>query len=111
MIFFPLKWLPWILAIIGFVALVTTGDPSSLISLVIGVVWLIFIYKGKKSRTSTSTASQKTSYNNSVYKAPIQTTTNISNAADSGNSGFCSNCKTPVPDGMSFCMKCGTKVR
>lgn len=26
-------------------------------------------------------------------------------------SDTCPNCKTPVGDGMSFCIKCGTKVR
>jgi hypothetical protein len=111
MIFFPLKWLPWLLAICGFIALVTTGEPIYIVSTLIGVVWLVFIYNGKKGGTSTSSTSQKSLNNNSVNNTPKQTTINTQNVTNSANSNLCPNCKTPVGDGMSFCSKCGTKVR
>ncbi len=111
MIFFPLKWLPWILAISGFIVLVTTGEPFSIVTMLIGVVWIYLKYKGNTGGTSTSSTSQKPLSNNSVNNTPMQATTNIQNATNSVNTNICPNCKTPISDGMAFCMVCGTKVK
>lgn len=111
MIVFPLKWLPWILAIAGFISLVTTGEAFAIVPMLIGIVWLVAIFRGKKSGTSTSSATQKSIYNNSVNNTAGQTTIITSNAAGSVSTNVCPNCNTPLGDGMSFCTKCGTKVR
>lgn len=111
MIVFPLKWLPWILAIGGFIALVTTGDPFSFVMMLVGGVWLFLKYKGNKGGTSISSTSQKSINNNILNNTANQTTTNTQNATNSVNVNLCPNCKTQVGEGMSFCTKCGTKVR
>lgn len=103
MIFFPLKWLPWILAVGGFIALVTTGDPSSLISLIIGGVWLYFIYGNKKGKAGNS--------GTTAYRATVQPQTTVLNTVNTPNTDVCPACNTAVGEGMSFCTKCGTKVR
>lgn len=111
MIFFPLKWLPWILVVCGFLGFVLGGEPFSLVSMLIGIVWLVLKYKGKNGGTSTSSTTQKPIYNNSVNNTAGQTTTIASNATGLDNSNVCPNCNTPLGDGMCFCTKCGTKVR
>lgn len=111
MIVFPLKWLPWILAIGGFIGLVTSGEPFAIVPTLIGVVWLIFIFNNKKDGRSPNSTSQNSSNNTSAYKAPTQTITNASTATNSANMNVCPNCKAPIGSGMSFCMKCGTKVK
>jgi uncharacterized protein (UPF0333 family) len=63
----------------------------------VGVVWFVFISNKKKGGSSLNS--------NSIYNTPAQTTTNTSNEK------VCPNCNTPISDGISFCMMCGTKVK
>jgi hypothetical protein len=103
MIVFPLKWLPWILAVGGFIVFVTTGDPGSLVSLIIGGVWLYFIFSKKKEKTGTGSTTS--------HRAPVQSTTTVPKNVNTANTVVCPTCSTAVGEGMSFCTKCGTKVR
>jgi hypothetical protein len=102
MIFFKLSWLPWILAIGGFIGLIG-GEAFSIVPMIIGIIWLVSIFKGKSSSsTSTTSYTPKTP----DVKPPIKETT-----PDTANTVVCPNCRETVGAGMSFCMKCGTKVR
>lgn len=103
MIFFPLKWLPWILAVGGFIVFFTTGDLGSLVSLIIGVVWLYFIYGNKKGKASSSSTT--------AYRAPAQPQTTGSDTVNAPNTDVCPACNTAVGEEMSFCTKCGTKIK
>lgn len=110
MIVFPLKWLPWILAIAGFLGLIA-GEPSSLISLLIGVVWLVIKYNKKNNTKISSTAYQASTNNNSVSNNTVKATADAQNVTNSSSINVCPNCNTTIGNGMSFCTKCGTKVR
>lgn len=126
MIVFPLKWLPYILAIGGFLWFFTEGEVTGLVMGLIGAVWIYYIQKGK-SRPSTSP--QTSSAGTSAYKAPSQIPVSTVNAVNTSNSTsaaspaytthaavskdptVCPNCRTPIGEGMSFCTSCGTKVK
>lgn len=87
---FSLGILFWILAIV--IALVC-------------LVWFVSIFNKNKGGRRSNSISQTQSNSNSMFNAPTQTTMGTSNTK------VCPNCNTPISDGISFCMMCGTKVK
>lgn len=71
--------------------------------IVIAVVLLAVFYNKKYSKTFNNTNKQTgPRINHSVSSFSNQNTSNVS---------ICPNCKTPVGNGISFCMMCGTKIK
>lgn len=63
---------------------------------VVGVICFVFINISRGKRSSNSA---------SVYNAPVHA------ASQASDTKVCPNCNTPIGEGISFCMMCGTKVK
>lgn len=68
-----------------------------LVIVIAAVVVVLSISNRKRGRRSSNS--------DSVYNAPAQTT------SQTLDTKVCPNCNTPIGEGISFCMMCGTKVK
>jgi hypothetical protein len=102
-IIFPLKWLPWLLLIGGLVTLFS-GESTflSIVLMIVGGIWAYSQVSGNKKRVSSNSSNYSTGVNYNSTQSTYKT-------ADTSTQ--CPNCRNIVSNEMSFCSKCGTRLR
>jgi len=111
MIFFKVRWLPWMTLVAGLITLVYgDGSDSSimwgLFLSVAGGIWCYYAYGNKNKRTSNPPTNvlKSTNTNAQAKDVTIQKTETVH------KSNVCASCGNTLTSGMAFCDKCGKRI-
>ena len=114
MMVIPLKWLPWLILIVGLITLAGGEAETGLVMIAVGGVWLFLRNLGKnKSNENTAQNSQSApSARTSTPQAtqPSQTAQTRQDTQTEQRVSFCPVCGARADSGATFCTSCGTKL-